>query len=56
MYELDGNNDGPIDCGAVSASDTLLHAVVGYVKENYIAPFPQSHFSLMTLGPAAAES
>ena len=52
VHELDGNNDGPIDCGPVGPHPSLLHAVVAYVKEAYIAPFPDCHFSLMMLGPA----
>ena len=47
---LDGNNDGPLDCGAVS-EEGFLAAVVKHIKEAYIAPFPESHFSLITLGP-----
>jgi len=50
MYELDGNNDGPIDCGAVGERG-LLHSAVEHCKAAYIAPFPDSHFSLITLGP-----
>ncbi len=54
MYELDGNNDGPIDCGEV-ADGGLLRAVCDHVKAAYIAPFPDSHFSLITLGPERRE-
>ena len=50
LYELDGNNDGPIDCGAVGERG-LLHSAVEHCKAAYIAPFPDSHFSLITLGP-----
>jgi len=51
LYELDGNNDGPLDCGALGADETFLEAAVRHVKAAYIAPFPESHFSLITLGP-----
>jgi len=50
LYELDGNNDGPLDCGPVGA-DGLLKTMVAYVQEHYIAAFPDSHYSLITLGP-----
>lgn len=50
LYELDGNNDGPLDCGPVPPKG-FLPAVVAHVKEAYIEPFPDSHFSLITLGP-----
>ena len=50
LYELDGNNDGPLDIGPVGA-DGFLSTAVRHVKEAYIAPFPDSHFSLITLGP-----
>ena len=50
VYELDGNNDGPLDCGLVGA-EGLLKKTVEYVKENYISVFPDSHYSLITLGP-----
>ena len=52
LCELDGNNDGPLDCGPVGA-DGLLCTMVAYVKEHYIAAFPDSHYSLITLGPKA---
>ena len=55
LYELDGNNDGPIDCGPVG-SEGLLGAAVAHVKSAYISQFPDSHFSLITLGPAQKES
>ena len=52
MYELDGNNDGPIDLGPVGKGEAaFLHAAVEHVKQAYIAPFPDSHFSLIALGP-----
>lgn len=50
LYELDGNNDGPVDSGAVG-DEGFLDAVVRHVKRAYIEPFPDSHFSLITLGP-----
>ena len=55
LYELDGNNDGPIDLGAVDDSQqAFLTAAVAHVKDVYIAPFPESHFSMMALGPREA--
>jgi len=52
LYELDGNNDGPIDLGPVGeGSDAFLRAAVAHVKKSYIAPFPDSNFSMMALGP-----
>ena len=51
VYELDGNNDGPLEVGAVDGPDGFLHAAVAHVKAAYIAPFPDSHFSMMALGP-----
>ena len=54
LYELDGNNDGPLECGVVGPQG-FLPAVVAHVKEAYIAPFPDSHFSLITLGPKRAD-
>lgn len=50
VYELDGNNDGPLDCGAVGI-DGLLKAMVRYVTDHYMAAFPDSHYSIITLGP-----
>lgn len=52
LYELDGNNDGPIDCGVVIASqEDFLPAAVAHVQSAYIGPFPNSHFSMIALGP-----
>jgi len=52
LYELDGNNDGPIDVGPVGDGKMgFLKAAVAHVKKNYIEPFPDSHFSMMALGP-----
>ena len=47
LYELDGNNDGPIDLGPIAEADEggFLRAAVAHVKRAYIAPFPESHFS-----------
>ncbi len=56
LFELDGNNDGPIDLGAIKKPDGFLHAAVAHVKEVYIKPFPESHFSMMALGPRDASS
>ena len=54
LYELDGNNNGPLNLGQV-ASD-FLPAAVAHVKKAYIAPFPDSHFSMMALGPREADA
>jgi len=53
LYELDGNNDGPIRVGTIGKGreGSFLHRVVEYVKSEYITPFPDSHFSLIALGP-----
>jgi len=52
LYELDGNNNGPIDCGVdISSQEAFLPAAVEHVKKAYIAPFPDSHFSMIALGP-----
>jgi hypothetical protein len=50
VYELDGNNDGPLDCGAVG-TEGLLKAMVRYVRAQYMAAFPDAHYSIITLGP-----
>ena len=34
---------------------STCRAQVRHVKESYIAPFPDGHFSLITLGPKAHE-
>lgn len=52
LYELDGNNNGPLDCGPIGSDrDGFLRAAVEHVKKAYIAPFPDSHFSMIALGP-----
>lgn len=39
LYELDGNNDGPIECGAVQRGPGgFIRAAVEHVKDEYIAP------------------
>ena len=54
LYELDGNNDGPMEIGPIPAGEQgFLHAAVAHVKEAYIAPFPDSDFSMMALGPVS---
>jgi len=55
LFELDGNNNGPIDLGPVGdGDDAFLQTAVKHVKSAYIAPFPDSHFSMMALGPREA--
>ena len=58
LYELDGNNNGPLEIGPIKGegADAFLKAAVAHVKEAYIAPFPESHFSMMSLGPCASPS
>jgi len=51
----DGNNEGPIDCGPVEG-DEFLHAVIDYIRREYVTPFPNAHFSLITLGPKSRGS
>ena len=56
LYELDGNNNGAIELGPVGDGETgFLEAAVAHVKKAYIAPFPDSHFSMMALGPVQQE-
>lgn len=53
LYELDGNNNGPIDLGPVGEGENaFLKSAVAHCKKAYITPFPDSHFSMMALGPA----
>lgn len=55
LYELDGNNDGPLAiCEIGDSSDAFLKAAVDHIKSDYISPFPDSHFSMMALGPRDA--
>lgn len=56
LYELDGNNSGAIELGPIDDDDGFLKAAVAHVKTAYIKPFPDSHFSLMALGPVADDS
>ena len=52
LYELDGNNNGPLELGQIGdRPEAFLHAAVAHVKKAYIQPFPDSHFSMMALGP-----
>uniref|UniRef100_A0A7S2CLZ0 Ubiquitin carboxyl-terminal hydrolase n=1 Tax=Haptolina brevifila TaxID=156173 RepID=A0A7S2CLZ0_9EUKA len=53
LYELDGNNDGPIRVGTVGKGreGSFLRCVVDYIQKEYINPFPDSHFSMISLGP-----
>jgi ubiquitin carboxyl-terminal hydrolase L3 len=59
LFELDGNNDGPIDLGAVARDRVpgrgFLRAAVAHAKKSYISPFPDSHFSMLALGPRKAD-
>ena len=55
LYELDGNNVGPVDVGAVDSCDGFLDAVAEHIEAAYITPFPNAHFSLITLGPKRAD-
>ena len=55
LYELDGNNNGPLELGQIGdRPEAFLHAAVAHVKKAYIQPFPDSHFSMMALGPRDA--
>lgn len=54
-YELDGNNDGPIELGPLESPEGFLSAAAAHVKEAYIQPFPESNFVMMALGPAAGK-
>lgn len=57
LYELDGNNDGPIAIGPIGESDgAFLKAAAEHVKNAYVAPFPNSHFSMIALCPKAPET
>lgn len=52
LYELDGNNDGPLDLGPIGDGEAaFLRAAVAHCKAAYVAPFPDSHFSMLALGP-----
>jgi len=56
LYELDGNNDGPISCGAIlSGTGGFIRSAVAHVQKEYIAPFPDSHFVAIALGPAQSD-
>ena len=57
LFELDGNNDGPIDLGPIddTSSMAFLRKAASHVRTNYISHFPNSHFSMMGLGPAATK-
>ena len=54
LYELDGNNNGPLEVGPIEKPDGFLQAAVAHIKKAYIAEFPDSHFSMMALGPAGS--
>lgn len=57
LYELDGNSDGPIDLGEVPKGEgEFLRSAVAHVQRQYIAPFPDSHFVLLSLGPSQSDS
>ena len=49
---LDGNNDGPLDLGPIGDGEAaFLRAAVAHCKTAYVTPFPDSHFSMLALGP-----
>ena len=52
LFELDGNNHGPVDLGPVGRErDAFLGMAVAHIRKQYVAPFPNAHFSLMALAP-----
>lgn len=56
LFELDGNNDGPINCGAIEPGEGgFIRCAIKHVQKEYIAPFPDSHFSAIALGPCESK-